>query len=54
MPMRDWVLEKDQNITFDIIHNYIYSRPSILYCWFNKWLKQSQMTSITVQTLEIL
>ena len=29
-------------------------RLSSLYYWFNKWIKQSQMTSITVQTLEIL
>ena len=44
----------DQDVTFDIIYIYIHLRPSRLYSWFNKWLKQSQMTLITIKTLEIL
>ena len=43
----------NQDVTFDIIYIYIYLKPSRLYCWFNKWLKQSQKSSVAIKTLEI-
>ena len=48
---RFWKTNHD--ITIDIIY-VIHLRPSGLYYWINKWLKQSQVTSVTVQTLGLL
>ena len=36
--------ETNQDVTFDI-----YLRPSKLYYWFNKWLKQLQVISFIAQ-----
>ena len=48
-----WLDFGNKDVTFDIIYISVYLRPSRLYYWFNKWLKQSQMTSITIKTLEV-